>query len=233
MPYPKSKEGVVNFELYYTPTNMRSFKYIHELNRVLNILQKQANFEPFLVLFSNSQNPNSRNCIGGGKYCAPDPDNQGDETGRDVVLEMLRQKCIYKLSAEDWFNYMEYYKNGCFNSINDKCSKKLIKSTYLKQEKVEKCVSESNIQKEGFDPNTMENSLLEKEMEKLRSNHEMSFPALYINGQKFEGHVQKNEILIRACDTFEFKPQACSEVELEYSGQRMSLKWSILIYVYI
>ena len=128
---------------------------------------------------------------------------------------------------------MEYYKDTCFNTISDKCSKNLIKSTYLKPEKVEKCVNESNILKEGYDPNTVENSLLEKEIEKLRSNHEMSFPALYINGQKFEGHVQKNEILIRVCDTMEFKPQACTEVELEYSGQRMSLKWSILIYVYI
>lgn len=146
---------------------------------------------------------------------------------------MLRQKCIFKLNGTEWFDYMRLYKDGCFKSISDKCANKVLKNVTIKSSKLYKCISESTIQKEGYAAENLENTILEKEMEKLRTSHEMTFPALYINGQRFEGHVNKNEILIRSCDTFDIKPQACSEVELEYSGKRVSLIWTVLIYLYI
>jgi len=45
--------------------------------------------------------------------------------------------------------------------------------------------------------------------------------------------VKANEILIKACDTFDFKPQACSEVMIEYQGNHIGMVWSILIYLYV
>ena len=30
------------------------------------------------------------NCVSHGRYCAPDPDDEGPATGRNVVLEDLR-----------------------------------------------------------------------------------------------------------------------------------------------
>jgi len=35
-------------------------------------------------------------CVCGGRYCSPDPDFNGPLTGRDIVMENLNQKCIYK-----------------------------------------------------------------------------------------------------------------------------------------
>lgn len=96
MPYPKSVNGTAVMELFYTPTNFRSFKYIEQVEKVMEKLGQHVSFEPFLVLYSNSRNPKSKNCRESGKYCAPDPDNDGKFTGRDVVNEMLRQKCVYK-----------------------------------------------------------------------------------------------------------------------------------------
>jgi hypothetical protein len=34
-------------------------------------------------------------CLGGGRYCALDPDGPNVGTGRDVVEESLRQLCIF------------------------------------------------------------------------------------------------------------------------------------------
>ena len=39
--------------------------------------------------------------------------------------------------------------------------------------------------------------------------------------------------MVRACDTFDVKPQACSEVNLEFTERKLSLFWSVLIYMYI
>ncbi len=41
---------------------------------------------------------NSEDCTNGGRYCAPDPDFTGPLTGRDVVLENLKQMCLNKRS---------------------------------------------------------------------------------------------------------------------------------------
>jgi hypothetical protein len=36
-------------------------------------------------------------CVSGGRYCAPDPDSSGPLIGRDVVMEDLRQICIFEI----------------------------------------------------------------------------------------------------------------------------------------
>lgn len=38
----------------------------------------------------------NKDCVSGGRYCAPDPDLEGPLTGRMVVQENLRQICIAK-----------------------------------------------------------------------------------------------------------------------------------------
>lgn len=195
MPFPNSLNGTADMELFYTPTNFRSFKYIDQIANVISSLNKHVNFEPFLVLYSNLRHTTSKNCLDGGKYCAPDPDNNGKHTGKDVVKEMLRQKCIYKLDSSEWIQYMQYYKTMCMTDISEDCSFKILdKYLTVKSSKVSKCVIESEIKVSGQNNSASDNSILEKEMTKLKVSHEMTFPALYINGQRFEGHVKSNEI---------------------------------------
>lgn len=197
-------------------------------------LNKHVHFEPFLVLYSNQRNPSSKNCRDGGKYCAPDPDNDGKFTGRDVVNEMLRQKCIYKLDSSQWVLYMKKYQKNCLTDLTDECSYKIVrKDLNMKVENVKKCINESEIVISGSSNAQNDNTILEGEIKKLKETHELTFPALYVNGQRFEGHVKANEILIKACDTFDFKPQACSEVMIEYQGNHIGMVWSILIYLYV
>lgn len=234
MPYPKSANGTASMELFYTPTNFRSFKYIEEIEKVIEGLGQHVTFEPFLVLFSNSRNPNSKNCRETGRYCAPDPDNDGKFSGRDVVNEMLRQKCVYKLASNEWIAYMKGWHQNCAADISRECSEKVLKKfTKISVTKLQDCYDGSEIRMSGAPEGQNDNTMLEAEMEKLKGSHEMTFPALYINGQRFEGHVKSTEILIKSCDTFDFKPQACTEVQLEYDGQHMSIVWSVLIYLYV
>lgn len=234
MPYPKSSKGIATIEFFYTPTNFRSFKYIEEIEKVIELLNNHVQFEPFVVLYSNPRNPASKNCRDQGKYCAPDPDNDGKFTGRDVVDEMLRQKCVYKLGAKEWISYMKGYQQRCLNTITQKCSHStLSKLLDLKVTNLNKCVTESEVIISGASNIPRENTILEAEMAKLKQSHEMTFPALYVNGQRYEGHVKSNEILIRTCDTFDIKPQVCTEIELEFEGRQISMFWSILIYLYI
>lgn len=249
MPFPKSQNNKVILEFFYTPTNMRSFNFIEKLEKVMTSLDKHVNFEPNMVLYSNVRNKDSKNCLKGGKFCAPDPDNNGKQNGRDVVYEMLRQKCIYKLNSKEWFTYMNLYKESCFKEITNKCAENILKTKLTtKVQKVRQCIDNSLNEKEeqgkqqddteNFDLNkevttVIENSLLENDMKKLRETHEMTFPALYINGQRFEGHIKLSELMIESCDTFDVKPQVCSEIEIEFQSTGLSIFWSVCLYLYI
>ena len=106
MPYPKSSKGIATIEFFYTPTNFRTFKYIEEIEKVLELLNNHVQFEPFVVLYSNPRNPTSKNCRDKGKYCAPDPDNDGKFTGRDVNLYKINLKRLSTKCSD---------KNVCIN----------------------------------------------------------------------------------------------------------------------
>lgn len=56
----------------------------------------------------------SPDCTNGGRYCSPDPDFNGPLTGRDVILENLKQKCIYQNSHEVYHAYLESFVAKCF-----------------------------------------------------------------------------------------------------------------------
>lgn len=129
---------------------------------------------------------------------------------------------------------MKGWHATCAADISQSCSEGVLKKyTKIRPNKLEDCYNNSEVKMSGAPDGQNDNTMLEAEMAKLKDSHEMTFPALYINGQRFEGHVKANEILIKSCDTFEFKPQACTEIMLEYEGQHMSIVWSILIYLYV
>lgn len=74
-------------------------------------------FTPHYVLwqcYGCTFNKAEDNCISGGRYCAPDPDDRGPLTGRDILLEDLRQICIYKKYTKGdtystWTDYIINY----------------------------------------------------------------------------------------------------------------------------
>ena len=37
----------------------------------------------------------NNDCYAGGKYCAVEPSNDA-QSGRDIIMEDLREKCLYK-----------------------------------------------------------------------------------------------------------------------------------------
>lgn len=103
------------------------------------------------------------NCLSGGRYCAPDPDGVGPKTGRDVVIEDLRQLCIHKLTegAKDykaWFRYMSHYDPLCENV--DECIQNTIKLSGLDEKKINKCMDDSF---DGYSKTISDNSILREE----------------------------------------------------------------------
>jgi len=77
-------------------------------------------------------------CINHGRYCAPDPEQDfstGYE-GKDVVVENLRQLCVFKVANENkrpwvWWDYVTDFHIRCpmkEKKYNKKCAETVIKS---------------------------------------------------------------------------------------------------------
>ena len=77
-------------------------------------------------------------CINHGRYCAPDPEqdfNKGYD-GKDVVLENLRQLCVYNVANETqkswvWWDYVTDFHIRCpmkEKKYNQECAEGIIKS---------------------------------------------------------------------------------------------------------
>lgn len=123
-------------------------------------MNKHVHFEPYVVLYSNPRNPQSKNCRDGGKYCAPDPDNDGIYTGRDVISEMLREKCLYKTDSSQWVPYMKAYQKNCMKKIDYNCSFKIMtKDLKMKINKVQQCETESNVIISGTANTNVDNTI--------------------------------------------------------------------------
>jgi len=83
-----------------------------------------ADFTPGIVTFQDSKAARNHfveateNCLGGGRYCYTDPDQDGRLTGRDIVMEDLRLMCIFEqtkneVNFDKWFNYVFYHVELC------------------------------------------------------------------------------------------------------------------------
>jgi hypothetical protein len=106
------------------------------------------------------------NCISGGRYCAPDPDGPGSLTGRDTILENLRQLCVSRISTnlkkpEMWWNYISSFNTTChYTDLSADCSEKAMRKAKIDLDKVDNCVTGSF---DGENQGLAENSIMKDE----------------------------------------------------------------------
>lgn len=70
--------------------------------------------------------PLEGDCISGGRYCAPDPDDSGPYTGSHVLFEDLRQACIWENNPGTYWNYVRYFPNRCFTIEHTETDRKSV-----------------------------------------------------------------------------------------------------------
>jgi hypothetical protein len=102
-------------------------------------------------------------CLSGGRYCAPDPDNNGSLIGQDAVWQALKQICINKLYKDEWWDYVQNFNQICLNqssALLQECSDRIMKKFQIDKASVDKCVYGSF---EGNDYEISDSSLLRAE----------------------------------------------------------------------
>lgn len=184
------------------------------LEEVYNKLKNRILFEPHVVTFtSKSTEFISKNCVSNGAYCAFDPGHTTAATGRDVVIESIRQKCIYKVSIPDYFKYMKYFYEKCFESFDEKCSKWAVDKTWVDWTQVQKCVERSfHGSNKALYAN--DNELLADEKDKMKRLGTTNFPNIFINNILYKGSLSKYDILLSICSTLHDDVSDCQNIDM-------------------
>lgn len=216
---------LIYLDLWISSANDLSQSFLKNFASIgKQLTKKNAEFHPHYVFIKclncekNNFQESHDDCLGGGRYCAPDPDGPGPIKGRDVVIENLRQICMFNQLSESkdysiWFKFQEEFSNNCESKIfNDDCSNEIMKKLGLNTSEVKKCYNKSFAK--GYEDYLSENTILREEMVDWHSNGLHYFPALIINGQLYRGDLENSAVKLALCAGYQIKyqPEFCKEI---------------------
>jgi hypothetical protein len=138
----------VEYDMWYSSSSDRSLDFITDFAHLDNKFSDSVLFTPHFRFWQCPECDKSfidKNCFGNGKYCAWDS-NHPNLSGRDIILEDLRQRCIYyadyiSVSARSkWWDYVKNVHEECYGSVNEDCSRLAHKDLGMNWDKTQGCV---------------------------------------------------------------------------------------------
>ncbi|XP_073045597.1 vacuolar-sorting receptor 3-like [Primulina eburnea] len=162
-------------------------------------------------------------CINHGRYCAPDPEQDfstGYE-GRDVVLENLRQLCVFKVTNETnkpwiWWDYVTDFQIRCpmkEKKYNKECADSVVKSLGLDLKKIEMCMGDP----EADSDNPVLKLEQDAQIGKGSRGDVTILPTLVVNNRQYRGKLEKGSVLKALCSGYEetTEPAVCLSGDVE------------------
>ncbi|KAH7307495.1 hypothetical protein KP509_22G062400 [Ceratopteris richardii] len=162
-------------------------------------------------------------CINHGRYCVPDPDHDFAKgyQGKDVVMENLRQLCVFKVGNASgkpwvWWDYVSDFHIRCpmrENKYNQDCAEKVIESLGLPVKEVRNCMGDPDVDEE--------NKHLKAEQVAQVGQGERGdvtiLPTLIINDRQYRGKLDKSTVLGAICSGFRegTDPPVCLDEDMQ------------------
>ena len=225
---PKQK-SIVDFKFFFSSSEPKAYELIGNMSNYLNKFGEQVIFTPYYVVHKNpyyvDENPKSNtNCVARGVYCYYPKATTITHEGQKILMEDIRQKCMFKITKEknedinEYFKYLSTFSNLCINgekiSLTRECSQLTLKKLGYSAKYLDECVAESfDVRPINLDSNFyIENSnkILEKEYNEILKYKLTSFPAIIINDKLMPGIIKELNIVIQLCNEVKEKPIFCS-----------------------
>jgi hypothetical protein len=213
---PKSAGSTAEVSIWLQSSDETGMKLLSDFSPYAAKLPN-LHFEPHYLTWrcpvcesGGFRSPNNE-CLSGGRYCAYDPDGPGSLEGSDVVLENLRELCLYRTvqgQHKRWFQYIQHFYQNCYHGFAENCRKEALDKAGVREEEIKKCVDSSVM---GENIMVDDNVLLKEELEKWYQEMVFFSPAIYINNMLFRGDLEAKLLLAAICSSFAegFKPEIC------------------------
>lgn len=170
-------------------------------------------FEPKFVTWSCENCKDTfkkKNCVSNGKYCAVQSDKEHPLDGREIILEDLREYCLYrklqqKAKADKFFDYIYHIHELCENRIDQKCYERGLQSIDFPKDWVDKCVEasfERNNDEPEADYDKHDNMYLRDMADDWKKYGSHIQPSLVINDVTFRGQLSPFNAFEAICAGF-------------------------------
>ena len=141
----------VEYDIWYTSNGDTALDFFQDFRKIDASFGKSVLMTPRFVFWECIECDNAfmkENCLGGGRYCAEVKGN--GISGKDVVLEDLREMCIYQQAyygqgkREMFWEYIDRIHSECGSTLNEECSMNTHKRVKgLNWDQTNECVKQS------------------------------------------------------------------------------------------
>lgn len=225
-------KGKIDIEMYFRSDEEKALNFFREFDYYRKKLGANMTFTPIYkyniyqyeesddsISAENSTAP----CIKEEKYCVSKNPQLDVENPRIILLENLRQSCIYNLFELDrYWDYMMTFSEMCADSKNpsfsENCAKKAIKFASLSsgEKEIEDCMK--NL--------IRDESKVEDDYQMYNKKRVYRTPELLLNGVKYRGSWFSTFIFDSICSGFFDDEEFCKD---ESESKQLSGKTIILI----
>lgn len=244
----KAKEEYksIDVKIFVSSSQLKAYELFNSLAQYMYQFGNQVNFIPIYVVhrspFYDQDNPiRIVNCVSKGKYCYFPKETTITNDGQIIILEDLRQKCLYKLAKESnnintYFNYIKNFHSECFkkgdeSKFNENCSKSVLITLGLSINNIDLCIANSFDVKDLLSNSYVDkdNKILSEEYDELLKYKLTTFPAVIINNKPMIGIIKEAKIINEICNLVKDKPNFCSFMSGTGSDKGKKLLIFILI----
>ena len=246
---PTNPKKKVELKLFFSSSELRAYQLLSNITSYLDKYDDQVTLIPIYVTHQiPGYDPNNAkrefNCVTKGKYCYFPKETTITQDGREILLESLRQKCMYKKSLKAkkmkyYFDYMDKFYKNCLAvptpRFNDRCSKQNLDLMGFGVDFLDECVGDSfgvkTLLSSSFVDN--ENYIFKQDYEEIIKYKLSSFPAAVVDDQPIDGIIKEYKIANALCKAVKVKPDFCiflSGTVIESNPRR---SWTFFLIVLI
>lgn len=224
---------IADMTLNFMANDKKIYKLLTQLKSNKDIFEgNQINFVPNYVTIQhsdyNKSQTSNNDCFCNGRYCSYSHNVYGDSflndiKAEDVLIESIRQKCVYSLAYKKYnshniyWTYMTEFHANCLskNNFDLSCSRSVVKS--IDPEilfDIEKCYLDSfeknpKEQPGHYTQTCLKNSVLEQDRLTVSPKFKEALPIINVNNHTFYGSWSSDHILQAVCANLKRKPSTC------------------------
>ena len=243
----KEEQKKIEVKLFFSSSELRAYELINNITKYSHKFYNYVDFIPIYVIHqSPSYDPQKAtrefNCVSKGKYCYFPKETTITQDGQRILIESLRQKCMFLKSKEKikyYYEYLNQFYINCLNievpEFNDRCAKKTLDNMGYSVDYLDECVAES------FGVNSLlstsyidnDNNIFKKDYDEILKYKLTSFPAVIIDDKPLKGNINHNKVMINICNAFSVKPGFCGIIIGETGTMSRKKGWIYFLIIVI
>ena len=230
----------VEYDIWFSSSNDRGLDFVSQFKPYHELIASKVVMTPryFTWDWSNCDDSiTSTDCFCDGKYCAMDETNLR-VTGRDIILENLRQKWVYSIAKKNknekiWWEYVKLAHSKCYKDISVDWSKLVHSDLKLDYTATENWVNSSF---DNADHGTGNNKVLSDEVDAWNAHGSHYIPSVIINSVAYRGTLDPENVFSAICNSFKDVQEECKayvEAQMEGNTSKVTFNWFIIVIIFL